>query len=197
MRVYRCITAREILNVYKGEIEREAVVNGENTHIYQPGVNYIHFFKYSQAAEYYLKRCGFQMNHLDTYIAYMVANIPNEVLKKYIGYGFYNYNENPLLNEMIPFPEYAIPESEFKKEYIVAIDSIIPYEYISDEQQYKNYLLCIKNLLEKYDNCYTVARKLKEINLEELLGIKDDDRTEKQILDDKLKELKKVWVYYD
>ena len=40
MRVYRCVSAREITNMYKGENERIPLVKGENTHTYNDNENY-------------------------------------------------------------------------------------------------------------------------------------------------------------
>lgn len=50
------------------------MVKGENTHKYEKGVSYIHFFRYYESAEYYFKRYRVSMNIIDEYIAYMTAN---------------------------------------------------------------------------------------------------------------------------
>lgn len=43
MRIFRCISARELTNMYKGINDRDAVVIGENTHRYESGKDYVHF----------------------------------------------------------------------------------------------------------------------------------------------------------
>lgn len=108
MRVYRIISAREITNVYKGLNQRMPVVQGENTHKYDANSLYIHFFRYYESAEYYFKRYHGSMNFLDEYILYMTANIPNDILRKRLGYGFYNLDTKPFNCYNIPIPEYAI-----------------------------------------------------------------------------------------
>lgn len=55
MRVYSCITAREVTNMYKGEYEPSAIIKGENSHKYEKKL--YPFFKYSQSAEYFFKKC--------------------------------------------------------------------------------------------------------------------------------------------
>ena len=48
-------------------------------------------------------------------------------------------------------------------------------------------------LLEVYDyNHYAVARKLQEMNIEEILGVVDDDRNEDEIFHDRIKEFSKI-----
>ena len=55
MRIFRCISARELTNMYIGINDRDAVVMGENTHRYEYGKEYVHFFRYSQDAEMFGK----------------------------------------------------------------------------------------------------------------------------------------------
>lgn len=194
MRVYRTITKEEITNLYRGESICDInVVRGENTHQYQEGINYIHFFRYHESAEFY-----FSNNHVtqNPRIAYMVANIPNEVLRKNIGYGIYNGIKTEL-KELegfpIPFPEYAIPQELFEQKYIVEVSNNIGYEYKRKDNEYSHYLEVVAILLEVYDyNHYAVARKLQEMNIEEILGVVDDDRNEDEIFHDRIKEFSKI-----
>ena len=123
MRVYRIISTREITNMYKGINEKHAVVQGENTHQYEKNTSYIHFFRYYESAEYYFKRYRVSMNKLDKYVLYMTANIPNEILRKRIGYGFYNIEERPFDCYNIPIPEYALKEEEMSPEYIIEVNN--------------------------------------------------------------------------
>ena len=89
-----------------------------NTHIYNPEDEYIHFFRYLDFAKYYfeLGKEGSYEEENENYVLFMVANIPNSILSKYLGYGFYNYSDNVFnfKNNKIPIPEYAIPVDEFK-----------------------------------------------------------------------------------
>lgn len=139
MRVYRIISAREITNMYKGSNERTAVIQGENTHKYELSSSYIHFFRYYESAEYFFKRDCMSMNCLDEYIVYMIANIPNEILRKRIGYGFYNLDEKPFSCYYIPIPEYAIKQEEMRPEYIVEINNFVKYEYQNSNGEYEKY----------------------------------------------------------
>lgn len=198
MRVYRIISAREITNMYKGISERRAVVQGENTHQYEENTSYIHFFRYYESAEYYFKRYCVSMNFLDEYIAYMTANIPNDILRKGIGYGFYNLNEKPFDSYNIPIPEYAIRQDEMKPEYIIEINNFVKHEYKNLNGEYKMYLELLKKLAKQYNyDFHRIADYLEKCNLEELLHVKDDDRTESEIFDDYVKKLSKIFPLYD
>lgn len=198
MRVYRIISAREITNMYKGSNERKAVTYGENTHRYEECTSYIHFFRYYESAEYYFKRYRLSMNQLDKYIVYMTANIPNDILRKRIGYGFYNLDEEPFNNYDIPIPEYAIKQEEMKPEYVVEVNNFIKYEYQNPNREYQKYLELIKSLSAQYNQDFNaVAAYLERYNIEELLGVKDDDRTEDEISEDKMKEMLKIFPLRD
>lgn len=194
MRVYRTITANEITNLYRGEQDRNiSIIKGENTHEYQEGVDYIHFFRFHESAEYYHNNTFAMQNPR---IAYMVANVPNEILKETIGYGYYNGVETDITKlegTTLPLPEYAIPKDLFRTEYIIEVNNHIGYEYKRKNDEYKRYLELVASLLERYDyNHYTVGRVLHNMNLEELLGITDDDRNENEIFHDKMKEFRKI-----
>lgn len=198
MRVYRIISAREITNIYKGTNERSAVVQGENTYKYEPGISYIHFFRYYESAKYLFERYRPTMNSLDRYIAYMTANIPNEILRKRIGYGFYNLDGDYFSNYYVPIPEYAIKEEEMSPEYIVEINNLVSSKYLSDSGEYKKYLELLKKMAKKYKNDFSkVANYLENCNLEELLDVKDDDRTESEIFGCYMKKLSKIFPLYD
>lgn len=198
MRIYRCISAKELTYKYKGIEKTPAIIQGENTHNYEENVSYYHFFRYSQSAEFYLKNHHFKMNSQDHYIAYMIANIPKNIIEKYSGYGFYTYQDKPFINETIPIPEYAIPKKIIKPEYIVEINNYIPYEYQSNQEEYDSYLNFLAKLAKQYNsNFHTITSTLQKQSLEKLLNITVDDRTESQITDDKIKQLCKIWRGYD
>ena len=198
MRVYRVISAREITNVYKNKSERVAIVEGENTHKYENNASYIHFFRYYESAEQYFKKYHISLNSQDKYIAFMVANIPNEILRMALGYGFYNLEEDFFNAYSIPIPEYAIKKELMLPKYVVEVNNNISYEYKNENNEYEKYLNLIKKLAKGYDYDFQeVANYLQTCNLEDLLNVHDDDRTESQILDDKVKELCKVFPLYD
>lgn len=200
MRVYRCISAREITNLYKGNNERKAIVEGQNTHHYVKGEEYIHFFRYSQSAEYYYNQRRFcsLVNSLDSYIAYMTANIPNEILNKYFGYGLYSDVDKSLASIYVPLPEYAIPRELFRDDYIVEINKSIESDYSSNETEYSKYLSLIRKLARKYNYSEEkITEYLLQNDLSHLLDVVDDNRSESEIIDGKVKQLLKVWDGWD
>lgn len=194
MRVYRTITTEEITNLYRGERNKDInITKGENTHKYNKGVDYVHFFRYHESAVFFYTN-HYTMNN--PYVAYMVANIPNDILVETIGYGYYNgiTTDIPeLVGTTIPLPEYAIPRNLMKPEYVIRVSNRIDYEYERKNNEYNNYLELVVRLLEIYDyNHYTVGRMLHKMNLEEALGVVDDTRTEDEIFHDKMKEFSKI-----
>ena len=115
----------------------------------------------------------------------MVANIPNSILSKYLGYGFYNYSDNVFnfKNNKIPIPEYAIPMNEFKEEYIVYMnnqESIFSLysRGITEHQEFKKYLELVQKLHPDKFSCQEIANFLTKNNLCQLLGVKDHDKSE-------------------
>lgn len=188
MRIYRCISIREIINKYKNIKIIPKYSIKENTHNYEEGKQYIHFFRYQEFAQYFLKTS--QKNAIDPlnrYVLFMVANIPNEILEKYREYGFYSYKDKNFKETTIPIPEYIIPIEEMQEEYIVTINNQIEMSLSAKEKEFEKYLILIKKLLEKYqNNYYQIANFLLQNNLSELLEVKDDDRTEEQLKIDTL-----------
>ncbi len=187
MRVYRCVTAREILNKYKKNTNRKKNNLTLNTHIYNPEDEYIHFFRYLDFAKYYfeLGKEGSYEEENENYVLFMVANIPNSILSKYLGYGFYNYSDNVFnfKNNKIPIPEYAIPVSEFKEDYIIYMnnqESIFSLysRGINEHQEFEKYLELVQKLHPDKFSCQEIANFLTKNNLCELLGVKDDDKSE-------------------
>lgn len=198
MRVYRIISAREITNMYKGLEERTAVVCGENTHRYEKGKSYIHFFRYYESAEYYFKRYRVSMNSIDEYVLYMTANIPNDILRNRLGYGFYELDQEPFDAFDIPIPEYALKQEEMKPEYIVEINNFVKHEYKNLNGEYQKYLELMKVLAEQYHyDFHQVAKYLEACSLPELLGVEEDNRTEDEIFHDKIKQISKEFSPFD
>ena len=187
MRVYRCITAREIFNKYKRNTAIPKSNSTLNTHIYDSRNEYVHFFRYLDFAKYYYelgKDGNYEISN-ENYVLFMVANIPNHILNRYLGYGFYQYSDSNFNfeNNTIPIPEYAIPVTEFKEDYIIYMNNqecFFPLysRGITEHQEFKRYLELINKLyLNKY-NCHEIAKFLIENNLSNLLGVQDIDKTE-------------------
>lgn len=192
MRVFRLLSRKEILNLYKGIDERTAVNKGVNTHTYKENEEYVHFFRYSQDAEMYKKSTSIDLLAENHYIAFMVANIPNEILEKYQSYGEYRYdnNKSDLHNCYIPICEYAIPLHEMKREYIVDIDTLIPYEYKSNKDEYEYYLSTIVYLLRKD---ISPMKYLKDKKITDVLDLEDDNRTEEEIQNERIEEIRRIF----
>ena len=168
MLVYRCCSA-----------DNKAIIYGKNTHIYLEDNNYIHFFRYSQFANYFF---SMWKDRLDRYL---VADIPLNILNRCVGYGFYDLVDFSLGDESVmPIPEYAIPFSLFERSYVVFNGSNIPSFLCSDNIEYSKYfeLLCffgkkynydfdevslfflqnnLDDLLENFGNKCTLSKRLK------------------------------------
>ncbi len=182
MRVYRCISAREITNVYKQSNIRKAPIFGSNTYQYETGKNYIHFFRFYESAEYYKKRSTKESNHLDKYVLIMTANIPGQILKNNLGYGFYSNVDKKIKCHISPVPEYRIETSLFKNEYVVELSDSTSPEYRNKKKEYEDYINLINKLGENYHYDYSkVVKYLSESDLDQLLGIMENDLTEGQI----------------
>lgn len=179
MRVYRCIKLYEIISMYKNEKNKKFYNSDLNTHVYDEGKEYIHFFKYNNFANYYFdsKKEGYDKEN-DNFILFMTANIPNEILEKYKGFGFYSLN-----GEEILMPEYAIPVEEFSSDYIVDITDKPIGLYIrkNEIEEYMEYLELIKNLKQTTKDVRSIAMDLLKFDLDKLLGIETDNRSEKEI----------------
>lgn len=193
MKVYRTITAEEITNLYRNEQMLEVgTTKGENTHNYQEGIDYIHFFKYSQSAEFYHNN---NLEIQNPHIAYMVADIPNNILNNYLGYGYYNSvtsEKKELIGVTIPLPEYAIPRRLFIPKYVIEVNNVIRNKNHQEELEYARYLEHVINLLEKYDyNHYTVGRILHKTDLEKIIEETVGDLCEDK-LDSRDKSFKKI-----
>lgn len=177
MRVYRCITLQEVINKYTNQKIEEGYNNRLNTHNYQLGIKYIHFFRYEEFAKYYfyLEESYEKLNN--NHILFMVANIPEELLEKYKGFGFYTYK-----NQNYPMPEYAIPASKFLPEFIVNI-STKPNGYTRkrEAEEFKKYMEFVEKLKNSNMEIKNIAEYFLENNLEKLLEMKIDKRTEEEI----------------
>lgn len=183
MRVYRCIKLQEVINKYKNENNKIFDNHSLNTHQYQKNKEYIHFFRYDEFARYYfyLGKDGNYDFPNDRYILYMTANIPKEILDKSLGYGFYKVN-----GEDVIIPEYAIPVEEFDSNYIVDITDQpmgLPKRKNEDEE-YRAYLKLIQTMKQVNDDTTKMLHYLLHNDLDSLIGIQVDTRSEKEIEED-------------
>lgn len=176
MIVYRVINSKE---KQKNQIFKTSknVYNLFNTHIYNEKKDYIHFFKYNDFAEYYFELGKDKNNHCENNNddMFMIANIPKVLLDKYKVFGFYIFN-----GEEIPIPEYAIPKEEFSYNYIVDLTnkSIDSYKRQNEDEEYKRYLELVQRLKNEGKTANDIAMKFLTFDLEELLGVSVDNRTE-------------------
>ncbi len=181
MRVYRCIKLQEVINKYKN-IKNKMQINNNalNTHKYIDGKEYIHFFRYSDFAKYYFNigKNGSYEKQNEQYILFMTANIPNDILEKYKGFGFYE-----LKGEKFPIPEYAIPIEQFSPSYIIDItDKPLCIDIRKNEnEEYKKYIELVKEIKKNNQDMNTIINFLLHNNFEELLGVNIDMRTEDEI----------------
>ncbi len=180
MRVYRCIKLQEVINKYTNAKNEKINNNRINTHKYQEDKEYFHFFRYDEFARYYfqLGKDGSYERKNDNYILYMIANIPEEILEKYIGFGFYMFK-----GKALPIPEYAIPLEEFLPQYIVDI-SMNPREgneRENEEEEFAKYIELVDKMKSSGIIVKEIAKFFLENNFEDMLEIKIDKRTEKEI----------------
>ena len=108
----------------------------------------------------------------------MTANIPEDILEKYSGFGFYELN-----GEKFPIPEYAIPIEEFEPEYIVNITNQ-PRSFYTREnegEEYKKYIELIRNLKNSNSNMKDIIDYLLSNDFETILGIIVDKRNEEEL----------------
>lgn len=113
--------------------------DGWNTHNYKPNIEYLHFFHFYEDAIQYISNLRAITWDGRTFIA--LYDIPNEILDKYKGFGFYPEN----LYSNIPVLEYAIPYSELSNSFIIG--EIIKYKYCKEKsKEYMEYVLGGYNL---------------------------------------------------
>ncbi len=180
MRVYRCIKLQEVINKYLNKKNEKFDNSILNTHKYQEEKEYVHFFRYNEFATYYfnLGKDGSYEKANDNYILFMTANIPEDILEKYSGFGFYELN-----GEKFPIPEYAIPIEEFEPEYIVNITNQ-PRSFYTREnegEEYKKYIELIRNLKNSNSNMKDIIDYLLSNDFETILGIIVDKRNEEEL----------------
>lgn len=137
MRVYRISNRVEVATILETEnlslIGRNFKNESKNNHNYLQEKRYVHFFKDEVSILYLSSRIK---RYLCTY------DIPEEILKKYEGIGYYMDHINFRNQEKVV--EYAVPSDEIKFEYLLSIDefnSFVDYfDYIElgSFETYKN-----------------------------------------------------------
>ncbi len=180
MRVYRCIKLQEVINKYLNKRNEKFDNPTLNNHKYQEGKEYIHFFRYNEFATYYFNfgKDGSYEKENENYILFMTANIPEDILEKFSGFGFYELN-----GEKLPIPEYAIPIEEFSTEFIVNITNRPMGFYVreNENEEYKKYLELVSSLKNSFTSMKDITDFLLNNDFECLLGISVDKRSEEEL----------------
>ena len=108
--------------------------DGINTHNYEKGVSYLHFFHFYEGALEYVS--GIDSIGCDDKCYIVSYDISDDILDKYRGLGIYPESIHPA----VPLLEYAIPVDKLDNHFITG--EIRKYN-LRDEYslEYKNYLL--------------------------------------------------------
>lgn len=162
MYIYRCAK--------RGDFDKECIqtdVNtGDNSHIYDNGVEYIHFFRYAKDAEYFFRRSPQMIKGSEYHIGYTVAEVDENEISKFLGYGIYVIGPVFLENDKNfyrPLLEYAIPKYLYdgfdkhffkvKEKYAEDVDDETYYDRIPDEvrndSEHAEYLNIVNELILK------------------------------------------------
>lgn len=120
MYAFRLASDSEVSSILKNESFEEigsiSENDNKNNHVYDLNKKYMHFFDNFNSLLY------LNLN-TDNYIC--IYNIPDEVIKKYKGYGYYYDLIN--FKELERIPEYAVPSSELRFEYLKIVYKINRY----------------------------------------------------------------------
>lgn len=179
MRVYRCIKFQEVINKYKNQKNRIINNNKLNMHKYKENTEYIHFFRYEAFAIYYFGlHQSKSLNVLKSdFLLFMLANIPEHILNKYLSFGFYTYKGKEIL-----IPEYAIPTEEFLPEYVVDMTTYPGGNSRENEkEEFEKYIELVEKLKSSGMSIKEIASFFLTNNFEEMLEIKIDKRSEEEI----------------
>ena len=162
MYIYRCAK--------RGDFDKDCIqmdVNtGDNSHIYEDGVEYIHFFRYAKDAEYFFRRSPQMIKGSEYHVGYTVAEVAENEISKFLGFGIYVIG--PLFleddkNFYRPLLEYAIPKYLYdgfnkhffkvKEKYAEDVAGETYYNRIPDEfrndSEYEEYLNIVNELCFK------------------------------------------------
>lgn len=119
MIVYRVCHIDELDTLLKGEFDKigkcysREIMKDTNTHMYQDGISYLHFFNRLESIMYLRRLTGFYLCYYD---------IPEDILDESNGVGYYVNLET--MDRLVNVNEYAIPTSKLRMEHIIKIDRI-------------------------------------------------------------------------
>lgn len=119
MIVYRVCNIDELDDLIKGNFEglgktySREIMKDNNTHMYQEGVKYLHFFERIESIMYLRRVNGFYLCYYD---------IPEDLLDKGKGEGFYFKLDN--MDRLVNVSEFAIPTSSLSIDNLIKIDRI-------------------------------------------------------------------------
>lgn len=128
MIVYRYLTSRELTDIVNGDFNNLGTVYNtkkykyRNTHKYQQGKRYLHFFKNKDAC---FKIKNFNNNNDEQYYICMF-DIPFLILFNSRGYGYYPASGYDIDN--VALKEYAIKVDDFKKDWLVGYQTMQNFE---------------------------------------------------------------------
>lgn len=131
MKAYRCCSSNEICHYLNKEKCSLSGCVGTNTFNYDKDTDYIHFFYFPENCAYYTKRRSYRVSNI------IICDVPDELLKKYLGYGYY---DGICGGRYIPFPEFAIPLDEFSIDYIKRIIEPNSIQREFNESRFQEYL---------------------------------------------------------
>lgn len=119
MIVYRVCHIDELSDLIKGNFEglgkvySREIMKDTNTHMYQEGVNYLHFFERIESIMYLRRVNGFYLCYYD---------IPEDLLDKGKGEGYYVKLDT--MDRLVNVSEFAIPTSSLSIDNLIKIDRI-------------------------------------------------------------------------
>lgn len=172
MYIYRCAK--------RGDFDKDCTqvepLVGDNSHKYEDGIEYIHFFRYAKDAEYYFRRNPRMIKGSEYHVGYTIVEVDENEILKFLGYGIYVMGEVFLeknKNLYRPLLEYAIPKKKFdefvnkyffrvREQYDEVYYDKIPDEFRNDNehQKYLNFIneLCVvhnvdPNLIREEQAC--------------------------------------------
>ena len=163
MYIYRCAK--------RGDFDKKCIqvepFVGDNSHEYEDGIEYMHFFRYANDAEYYFRRNPQAIKDSEYHVGYTIVEVDENEISRFIGYGIYVIGPVFLEDDKNlhrPLLEYAIPKYlcdqfvnkwffKVKEEYAEDVDGEIYYDRIPDEfrndSEHEEYLNIVNELCLK------------------------------------------------
>lgn len=138
MLVYRMCCAKEIKCYLEGRNYHSLIKKfGINTFKYRDDIDYIHFYLFPDS-------CLRDMYYVPRDTGYIICDIPEKLLEKYFGYGYY---PDIIEGKYVPLPEFAIPSDLFSLDYIKSINDVNSFSESIKQSKYEDYL---KEVVDKY-----------------------------------------------